>query len=106
MAENSAVIPPPGWTMDSDELDYEGEWATPDTWGYQLATTHKLGKCTPIMCDPQGGEVIFEADGKFYEICQMNGELFQITFPETLGEIVAVMKGERRRKNLQMKRLG
>jgi hypothetical protein len=91
--------------MDPEELDYEGEWATPETWGYQLAVTYNLGKCKPIMCLPQMGEVIFEGDGKFYQIGQMDGQLSQITSPDTLGEIVAVMKGERRQKRLQRKRL-
>ncbi|OQE43432.1 hypothetical protein PENCOP_c003G01730 [Penicillium coprophilum] len=27
----SPVSPPPGWTMDPDELDYEGEWAAVDS---------------------------------------------------------------------------
>jgi hypothetical protein len=35
----------------------------------------------------------------------MDGDLFRITVPDTLGEIVAVMKGERRREKVQMKRL-
>lgn len=33
------------------------------------------------------------------------GELFQITSPETLGETLAIMKEERRRKSLRQKRL-
>lgn len=57
------------------------------------------------MSDPHLGDVIFEGGGGFYQICQMGGDLFQITSPETLGEIIAVMKGERRRKSLRQKRL-
>lgn len=33
------------------------------------------------------------------------GDLFQITSPETLGEIIAIMKGEMRRKSLRQKSL-
>lgn len=50
--------------MDPEELDYEGAWAAIDSWGYRIATSYKLGKCTPIMCDPQGGGLIFEGSGK------------------------------------------
>lgn len=92
--------------MDPEELEYEGEWATPNTWGYQLAANYNLGECTPIMCNPQEGELIFKGGGKFYQICQMGGDLFEITSPKTLDEIIAVVKGERRRKIQQMKRLG
>lgn len=84
--------------MDPEELDYEGEWATPNTWGYQLTANYNLGECTPIMCNPQEGELIFKGGGKFYQICQMGGDLFEITSPKTLDEIIAVVKGERRRK--------
>lgn len=41
--------------MDPEELDYEGEWAAVDSWGYHVATKYELGKCIPIMCDAQGG---------------------------------------------------
>ncbi|KAJ5184650.1 hypothetical protein N7491_007481 [Penicillium cf. griseofulvum] len=105
-SENQPVSPPPGWTIDPEELDYEGEWAAVDSWGYRLATSYELGKCTPIMCDPQGGGLIFEASGKFYRVDQMSGDVVQIILPETLGEIVAVMKGESRRKTLKTRLLG
>ena len=92
--------------MDPEELDHEGEWAAPDSWGYRIAASYELGECTLIMCDPRGGGLIFEASGKFYMIDQMPGEVVQIILPETLDEIVAVMKGESRRKKLKTKLLG
>ncbi|KAJ5499829.1 hypothetical protein N7453_008880 [Penicillium expansum] len=49
------VTPSPEWTINPEELDYKAEWATPDTWKYQLATDYRLGGCTPIMCDPSAG---------------------------------------------------
>lgn len=92
--------------MDPEELDYEGAWAAIDSWGYRIATSYKLGKCTPIMCDPQGGGLIFEGSGKYYKVDQMSGEVVQIILPENLREIVAVMKGESRRKTLKTRTLG
>ena len=57
------VSPLPGWTIDPEELEYEGEWAAVNSWGYHLATAYELGTCIPIMCNPQGGEILFEVSG-------------------------------------------
>jgi hypothetical protein len=58
------------------------------------------------MCDLQGRGLIFKASRKFYMVDQMSCEVFQIILPETLVEIVAVMKGESRRKRLKMRSIG
>ena len=92
--------------MDPEELDYECEWAAVDSWGYHLATTYELGICIPIMCDSQGGEILFEASGKFYMVYQMSIEVARILLPKTLSEIVAVLKGESRRQSLKTWTLG
>ena len=92
--------------MDPEELDYEGEWAAVDSWGYRLATVYELGICILIMCDPQGGEILFEASGNFYMVYQMSVEVARILLSETLSEIVAVLKGESRRQSLKTRTLG
>lgn len=95
------MTPPPGWTMDPKELNYEGEWAAEDSWGYNLAVDFELGKCTPIMCrtDYGGGEVLFEAGGKFYLYDELGLHLRQITSPTTLDDIIALFKGDKKAKN-------
>ncbi|KAJ5891837.1 uncharacterized protein N7473_008065 [Penicillium subrubescens] len=52
---NSQATPPPGWSMDPEELDYETDWAPEGSWGYQIGVDYGLGKCIPVMCDPIGG---------------------------------------------------
>lgn len=88
--------------MAPEELDYETEWAPEDSWGYQIGVAYNLGKCTPVMCDPVGSEVIFTAGGKFYEWNQLSACLRQITYPTSLEEIIAVMK-EKGRRGLKWK---
>lgn len=78
--------------MDPEELDYEGEWAAEDSWGYQLALDYELGPCTPIMCTPLGGHILFEGSGKFYIYDQIGGDLVRLTSTSTLDEIISVTK--------------
>lgn len=90
--------------MDPEELDYETDWSPEDSWGYQIGVAYRLGECIPVMCPPDGGEVIFTAGGNFYEWNQLNISLRQILFPTTLDEIVAVMK-EKGHRGLKFKSL-
>ncbi|QKX60066.1 uncharacterized protein TRUGW13939_07208 [Talaromyces rugulosus] len=102
---NPSPTPPPGWSMDPKDLDYEDDWVAEDGCGTMLAAKYKLERCTPIMIrlDPHNDVVLFESGGKFYLYSQMTGAFSQIIVPDTLDEIIAVMKGERRRKNLVQK---
>ncbi|KAJ5927353.1 hypothetical protein N7516_009126 [Penicillium verrucosum] len=75
-SENHPVSPPPGWTMDPEELDYEA-W-----------------EMHPYHVRSPGGGLIFEGSGKYYKVDQMSGEVVHIILPENLGEIVAVLDDE------------
>lgn len=86
------MTPPSGWTMDPEELDYAGEWSAEDSCGYQLALDCKLGPCTPIMCRPPDGQILFESNGKYYLYDQIGGDLVQLTSPSSLDEIISVFK--------------
>lgn len=78
--------------MDPEELDYEGEWAAEDSWGYQLALDYHLGTCIPIMCRPHDGQILFESNGQFYLYDQIGGELVRLTSPSTLDGIISAIK--------------
>lgn len=65
-----------------------------------------LGNASLSCAMLRGGEVLFEASGKFYMVYQMSEEVARILLPETLGEIVAVLKGESRRQSLKTRVLG
>ena len=93
------MTPPPGWTMDPEELDYEGDWLAEDSWGHALITSYRLKKCTPIMCRQDnmgGGEVIFECSGKLFLYNQLGLDLYELIRPATLDEMLAIMKKERK----------
>lgn len=78
--------------MDTEELDYEIDWAPEDSRGYEIGVNYKLGDCVPVMCDPIWSEVIFTAGGKFYVWNQLAGSHCQILFPTLLDEIIIVKK--------------
>jgi hypothetical protein len=78
--------------MDPNELDEETDWALEGSWGYNVGADHKLGKCIPVMCNQDTGEVMFTAGGNFYEWNQLNLSLRQLLYPKALEDIITVMK--------------
>ena len=80
-------------------LDYENEWAAESGFGYALAAQYGLKNCTPIMCETSRSHdsgVIFESEGKFYYHDQLTLGIYVYVRPETLEDIIAVMKGEKK----------
>jgi len=78
--------------MDPGELGNEAEWAPQGSQGHTIGVVYQLGECVPVMCNLNGSEVIFTAGGKFHEHNFITFDIFQITFPKTLEDIVAVTK--------------
>ncbi|KAJ5541547.1 hypothetical protein N7494_006623 [Penicillium frequentans] len=98
------ISPPPYWSMDPEELDNEIEWVPQGSQGHKIGVVYRLGECVPVMCNLNGSEVIFTAGGNFYEHDFITFDTFKIIFPETLEDIVAVMK-EQGYKTLKFKLL-
>ena len=81
------ITPPPGWK----ELDYAGDWPAEDGWSHEVALDYRLGPCTPIMGHLSNGLILFAGGDKFYLYDQVGSELFQVTSPSTLDEIIDVI---------------
>ncbi|KAJ5622537.1 hypothetical protein N7528_005769 [Penicillium herquei] len=71
-----SLTPPPGWTIDPEELNEEENWVAEDGLARNIADMYGFQQCTPIMCEvigSGGGGVLFQGlrvQGKY--ICSIN----------------------------------
>lgn len=43
------ITQPPGWSTDTQDLDYDHEWATDDSEGQEICAYFELGRAHPII---------------------------------------------------------
>ncbi|KAJ5608877.1 hypothetical protein N7528_009444 [Penicillium herquei] len=83
--------PPSGWGSNSEDLEYEEDWEAEDSFAQELCEKMKPGRGCPLI-------------GKFYFWYCVGLEVFEITSPTTLDEIIKTMK-ERGDRAVKTKRL-
>jgi hypothetical protein len=104
-------LKPEGWTTDPDMIGYDYYWAPQDSYGQCMAKEFGLNDPQPIMVTtPDTGAplVFFRSGEKFYFWNEVENNVWEVTKPGTLGEIIWVMinKGEKAVKSRKLKRVG
>ncbi|KAJ5369621.1 hypothetical protein N7509_014233 [Penicillium cosmopolitanum] len=78
--------------LKAQDLEYEDNWEAEDRFGQHICEQLNLGRGRPIMCHCTDHAYLFEAGGKFYFWYCVGLDVFEITSPITLDEIIKTMK--------------
>ena len=85
---------PPGWTNADTELCAASCWGRTDGKGVVLAKIYGFKNPMPVMCSTrQSGscDYMFKAADDFYIWNEIQGDVWKITYPTMLNDILSAM---------------
>jgi hypothetical protein len=87
--------PPPGWTADSKELNFDYYWDDPDGDGQMIAKSRQLASPQPLMrLTRDSGELLYmiQSGDNYYIWNQIEESVWKITKPTTIVEITVAIR--------------
>lgn len=85
---------PPGWTNADTELVAESYWGRSDGYGVSLAKLYGFNNPMPVMCSTRTSgscKQMFKVGDDFYIWNEIQDEVWKITYPTTLNDILSAM---------------
>jgi hypothetical protein len=88
---------PPGWTNADTELSAANYWGRSDGEGVMLAKEYGFNNPMPVMCSTRESgscNYMFKAGDYFYIWNEIEDEVWKITYPTTVNDILSAMMME------------
>ena len=85
------ITPPPGWTNDKEDLNYDYYWAAKHCVGQLMTKWKRLTDPQPIMCsdgESGNGLYMFQSGTKYYIWNEIEGDVWKIVSPAKLEDIL------------------
>ena len=85
---------PPGWTNADTELCAASDWGRTDGKGVVMAKIYGFENPMPVMCSTRESgslKYMFKAGDDFYVWSEIQDEVWKITYPTTVDDILSAM---------------